>query len=134
MDFPILFCFQRTSDARKVIVRSFILIRVKIWQVNPEILTKVFCETRVSLWLVGIHLKQKFSLAAAFGPPLVEIHMHQNQWGEKRFVRSGMGWSFAPFEKSNGDKQGTVASGVCKCVLLVPDFRETFAKCFTRKF
>ena len=76
MDFPILFCFQRTSDARKVIVRSFILIRVKIWQVNPEILTKVFCETRVSLWLVGIHLKQKFSLAAAFGPPLVEIRMN----------------------------------------------------------
>src|SRR6185369_12016048 len=67
---PILFRPQRTADAREVVVRGFVVIKIEVWQVYREILTKFFCETRIPLRLVSVHVEKEFALATFFCPPL----------------------------------------------------------------
>ena len=130
-DPPVLLRSQSLIDAREVGACGFILI--KIGQVYREGLPQFFCKTWIPLGLINIHVKQKLALASFLCFPLVEIDVNKNQRREKRLARSRMRLGFAPFEKSDGEKQGAIARGICECVLFIPDLCQALAERFIGK-
>lgn len=124
---------KQMTDAREVIICTFIFIKVKLWQVYREFLPKFFCETWISLGLVSVHVERQTPLTTFLCPPLFEVDVNQNHRSEKRFIGSGIRFSLAPFEKPDCKKQSTVAGGICERVLFVPDFCEPLTECFVRQ-